>query len=187
MNLTPMRYKGYTWPHNPEIYTIGFTRRLAALKEPFGGYCLQDLGREARIMRGEGTFAGESAYEEFRKLAEVFYDDGPGLLVHPLWQTASAYFVTLTLEEKPQPDCVRYSFAFWEDGEAAAGLRTVSAAQSTAVSAPAGAERTYTVKKGDTLWGIARSFGVTLQSLLAVNPQIKNPNLIYPGEKVRLP
>ena len=36
-------------------------------------------------------------------------------------------------------------------------------------------------------WGIARRCGVTLSSLIAANPQIKNPNLIYPGNEVRLP
>jgi len=28
---------------------------------------------------------------------------------------------------------------------------------------------------------------VTLNSLIAANPQIKNPNLIYPGNEVKLP
>ena len=45
----------------------------------------------------------------------------------------------------------------------------------------------YTVKKGDTLWGIAGRFGVKLSALIAANPQIKNPNLIYPGDKVVIP
>lgn len=26
MNLAPMRYKDYVWPHNPETYTISFKR-----------------------------------------------------------------------------------------------------------------------------------------------------------------
>ena len=38
--------------------------------------------------------------------------------------------------------------------------------------------------QGDTLWGIAGRYGVTLSALIAANPQIKNPNLIYPGQKV---
>ena len=45
----------------------------------------------------------------------------------------------------------------------------------------------YTVRKGDTLWGIAKRFGVSLTALIAANPQIKNPNLIYPGDRVYIP
>jgi spore coat assembly protein SafA len=45
----------------------------------------------------------------------------------------------------------------------------------------------YTVRKGDTLWDIARSHGVSLQSLIAANPQIKDPNMIHPGETVHIP
>ena len=45
----------------------------------------------------------------------------------------------------------------------------------------------YTVKKGDTLWGIAGRYGVSLTALIAANPQIKNPNLIYPGDRVQIP
>ncbi len=43
------------------------------------------------------------------------------------------------------------------------------------------------MKKGDTLWGIAKRYGVALTALIAANPQIKNPNLIYPGNWVRIP
>ena len=45
----------------------------------------------------------------------------------------------------------------------------------------------YTVKKGDTLWGISKRYGKELSAVIAANPQIKNPNLIYPGDEVRMP
>ena len=45
----------------------------------------------------------------------------------------------------------------------------------------------HTVRRGDTLWDIARHDGVTLQALIAANPQIANPNLIIPGQSVHLP
>ena len=115
MPLTPMRYKSYTWPHNPRVYSIDYERKMAVHKVPFGLYHLQDLGRTRRVMEGEGEFVGADAYSQFGQLANVFYDSGPGLLVHPLWQTASAYFVALRLEQEPRPDYVRYSFTFWED------------------------------------------------------------------------
>lgn len=44
----------------------------------------------------------------------------------------------------------------------------------------------YVVKKGDTLWSIARKHGTTWQILRELN-KIKNPDFIYPGQKILLP
>jgi len=49
------------------------------------------------------------------------------------------------------------------------------------------ASSSYTVKSGDTLSAIAAAHGVSLQSLIAANPQIRNPNLIYPGQNIHIP
>lgn len=43
----------------------------------------------------------------------------------------------------------------------------------------------YTVQRGDTLWGIARRYGVTVQYLVNLNG-ISNPNLIYPGQLIKV-
>lgn len=43
--------------------------------------------------------------------------------------------------------------------------------------------KTYTVKSGDTLSGIASKFGTTYQKIAADNG-ISNPNKIYPGQKL---
>ena len=48
-------------------------------------------------------------------------------------------------------------------------------------------ERRHTVRRGETLYGIARSYGVSPERLIAANPQITNPNLIYPGMIIRIP
>lgn len=45
----------------------------------------------------------------------------------------------------------------------------------------------YIVKKGDTMSGIAGLYGVSLDSLKASNPQIKNINLIYVGQIINIP
>ncbi len=47
--------------------------------------------------------------------------------------------------------------------------------------------RMVTVKSNDTLWQIARKNGISLESLLIANPQIRDPNKIYPGDKVLIP
>ena len=186
MNLAPMRYKDYVWPHNPETYTISFKRQVAVAKVPFGRYGTQDLGMSYRVMEGEGVFAGKGAYDEFKKLASVFYEGGPGLLIHPVWQASQAYFVLLELAQQPLENYVRYRFAFWETSPLDTSLIRVSGGSGSAGTGTKTASSYYTVKRGDTLWGIANTYGVTLTALLNVNPQIKNPNRIAVGERVTL-
>lgn len=192
MRLSSMRYKSYVWPHNPETFTVEYRRQVAAHKIPMGGCVLQEMGVTYRVLQGEGEFAGADAYREFERLAAVFQDEGPGLLVHPVWRTVSAYFVTLELMEEPLPDYVRYRFSFWEDSTASGGLVEVPVEGEpeggTDPEIPAGGwGAVHTVRKGETLWGIAWRYGVALTALIAANPQIKNPNLIYPGDQVRIP
>ena len=52
-------------------------------------------------------------------------------------------------------------------------------------SKPAPAKRTYVVKSGDTLSGIAARFGTSWQALAQKNG-IANANLIYPGQVIRI-
>ena len=44
----------------------------------------------------------------------------------------------------------------------------------------------YIVKKGDTLWKIARDYNVTVRQIVNLN-NIKNPNLIYIGQRLVIP
>ena len=187
MRLVPMRYKTYTWPHNPHTYSIRYARNVVTHKVPFGRYAIQDLGMTCRILEGEGEFAGEGAYDEFKKLASLFYLTGPGLLIHPIWQTSNAYFTKLQLTQKPLPDYVRYFFAFTEAFDGYQEGLTEQTAQSAQQTAAAAEETVHQVVQGDSLWAIAAKYGVTLQNLLAANPQIKNPNLITVGQKVVIP
>ena len=54
--------------------------------------------------------------------------------------------------------------------------------------APSGSAqgRTYTVQPGDSIWAIARRFGTTVDAIVKVNG-IRNPELIYPGEVLKMP
>ncbi len=45
----------------------------------------------------------------------------------------------------------------------------------------------YTVVKGDSLWKIAVKHQIGLDEIIKANPQIKNPNLIYPGQIITIP
>lgn len=68
-------------------------------------------------------------------------------------------------------------------------LYTPAPADSTAVSPDGVLVREVTVKKGDTLYHLSRQFsgrGGYYPQILLFN-ELKNPNLIYPGEVLRVP
>ncbi|PQQ67000.1 SafA/ExsA family spore coat assembly protein [Acetivibrio saccincola] len=45
----------------------------------------------------------------------------------------------------------------------------------------------HTVVPGDSLWKIAVKYQIGLSEIISANPQIKDPNLIYPGQKITVP
>lgn len=71
-------------------------------------------------------------------------------------------------------------------------LALSSGGEETARDAGTGANstKTYTVVKGDCMWGIAKKFygnGSLYPRLAAANPSVKNQNLIYPGQVLTIP
>ena len=45
----------------------------------------------------------------------------------------------------------------------------------------------YTVKSGDSMWKIAVQYEIGLSEIIEANPQIANPDLIYPGQILTIP
>jgi uncharacterized YkwD family protein/spore coat assembly protein SafA len=45
----------------------------------------------------------------------------------------------------------------------------------------------HTVVRGDTMWKIAVRYQIGVSELIKANPQIKNPALIYVGQKINIP
>ena len=56
-----------------------------------------------------------------------------------------------------------------------------------AMAVPAFAATTHTVAAGDTMWKLAVKYQVGTSEIIAANPQIKNANLIYPGDVLTIP
>ena len=56
-----------------------------------------------------------------------------------------------------------------------------------AMTVPAFAATIHTVSAGDTMWKLAVKYQVGTSEIIAANPQIKNANLIYPGDVLTIP
>ena len=59
------------------------------------------------------------------------------------------------------------------------------AASLTAPASAAGL--THTVVRGDTMWKLAVQYQVGTSEIIAANPQVANPDLIYPGDVLNIP
>jgi uncharacterized YkwD family protein/spore coat assembly protein SafA len=58
----------------------------------------------------------------------------------------------------------------------------------SAISLPAAAAGlSHTVASGDTMWKIAVKYQVGTSEIISANPQVSNPNLIYPGQILSIP
>ena len=60
-----------------------------------------------------------------------------------------------------------------------AGCLLVPAARASALS--------HTVVSGDTMWKLAVRYQVGTSEIIQANPQIANPDLIYPGQVLQIP
>ena len=65
---------------------------------------------------------------------------------------------------------------------------TAAALMTAALTASAlAADASHTVAAGDTMWKLASAYQVGTSEIIAANPQVPNPNLIYPGQVLRIP
>ena len=153
-----MRFGSFVWPNNPRTYTISCKRQTAVHKVPMGGFVVQDLGRTATVMKGEGEFFGADAYSTFLELL--------------------AYFTELELTQEPRDDYVAYRFTFCEAPGAAE--------EPTAGIGQTDGKRFYELREGQTLWTVSNAYGLSMTELLRLNPQIAKPNEVQSGTRVRV-
>lgn len=170
MNLVPMRFKGFEWHHNPREIVFECEKQVNDLHSPLGGSYIQDSGRRALIIRGEGELYGNNCDEQFADLYALFREGGSGVLAIPSLGTVCAVFEKLKLKGYPKPDILTYSFVFRE-------LPQMETAER---------QRTYTAAQGETLWDVSYRFGIVIDRLVGLNPWVKRPDEDIGGREAAL-
>lgn len=117
--------------------------------------------------------AGTQADDAFQQANAEPSQDDPAQGGDAIGQAAAAGVARPTAQTQPaQPGT--------GDASVAQAMANKPAAQ-----APAGGQ--YVIKPGDNLTKIAKANGTTIKDIMAVNPQIKDPNKIMAGAKLNLP
>lgn len=171
MNLMGMRFRDFTWPHNPTALTLALERNVKETALPYRGSRLEDLGEAKRRITGEGYFTGEGCGEQWRQLQAVFRRGGPGSLQLPGQEPFLAVMDSLKLLGAPGEELIHYSFGFTEHraGEDGRGRGV------------------HTAQAGESLWDYARRYEKTMEEMIAANPHIRDIAVLGAGEEVRVP
>ena len=65
--------------------------------------------------------------------------------------------------------------------------KLAAAVLAVAVLTLAASALSHTVAQGDTMWKLAVKYQVGTSEIISANPQVSNPDLIYPGQSLTIP
>lgn len=171
MKLSPMRFMGYTWHHNPKSLQIKCGKTVVTLSIPYGTDVLQNFGEKLLTVSGTGELYGEDCLEQYETLRKLYEKGGEGVLCLPSLAPMYACFDELSILLNNTPNVLTYSFSFTQIKKS----NTLNN-QSEKVS----------VSSGQTLWDISYENGVDIATLVALNPDIMFINDLSECEAVRI-
>lgn len=206
--LASIVYKGFEFPYNPTTTTYKIDRTYIKHKYPeLSGSELEDFGPNACVISGTGVFFGNKAYKNWRNLLKEFKKDGVGSVSHPVFTDITRGLMTsLQATIEPRPDYVEYSFEIIADTEPNVDecigkyISVISDTSGTDVSdnssenngdSSQASEFVHTVVSGECLSVIcaryAKQYDTTISwRKIATHNNLKNPDLIYPGDKIKI-
>ena len=118
-------------------------------------------------------------------IVEKIYEDGSVLTSNSAWNGSRFYTKTIKPPYSLGGSYVFQGFIYLPisfDEDTKTKETTKEATKETATKAT-----THTVKAGENLSAIAAKYGVSLDALKKANTQIKNYNIIYAGQKIKIP
>lgn len=169
MISAPMRYKGFSWHHNPKKLEIHNGKKTIDLCCPYSHKEVQELCADNCVIKGQGELYGEKCIEQFNKLNTLFSQKGKGVLSVGGLPSIEAYFTKLELLCEPKENIVSYSFEFVECSSKEKNNTSVNY---------------HIAKDGETLWDISYIYNVPVEELARINPSYKRPDSVSEGDRV---
>ncbi|MGN1138173.1 MAG: LysM peptidoglycan-binding domain-containing protein [Ruminococcus sp.] len=171
MTVSNMRYKGYSFKHNPENLKVTKENNIQQQIIPKGNNVIQDMGTKARVVTGTGKLFGDDCLSQYYELVDIQKQGDSGVLSLPDTMPFYAYFKKIELVCEPTDKLVTYSFEFVED---------------TAKSDTVSNQSFHYVSDGETLWDISYMYNVSVEQLVSLNPQVKRIDELVKGGKIRI-
>lgn len=171
MSISKIRYKGFEWEHNPESLSVIHSDNINEQKLFSGKSVLRKLSAKCRVIKGRGKLSGYDCLEQFNRLLKLQSEPSSGILTLPEEKPFYAYFKKLELICEPVDNEVTYSFEFIEDS-----------VRNTVIKE----KYFHTVSDGETLWDISYIYGVDIDTLVELNPEIMRVDELTAGSRVRI-
>ena len=171
MEISPMRFKSHTWNYNPEKIKILSQKEVVESIVPLSDNITQSLGRNARVVTGEGCIYGENCFEEFYSMWDVFRDNTPGVLSLPEFAVMNACFTSLSIIGEATDSLIKYNFTFTEVMD---------------TSRDKSPETVHIALEGESLWDIGYQYNISVEQLLELNTELKHPFDVSVGQEVSI-
>lgn len=120
---------------------------------------------------GEGEFTGENAFSKYKFLKEIFLKGEAKWLRIPKVKPIFAKLMALDLIQNAKENMVSYSFRFEEVAEKYIKPDEISYAE---------------IAEEKSLWDIERNYGVAVETLLELNPEIPDCYSVNKGGMIRI-
>lgn len=167
-----IRFKGYVFEHNPQTLKISSKKNISSRNVLNSMNAVTETGDNSRVITGEGNIHGENSIYKFVKLFKLKEESGSGILSLPFVKPFYAFFESLEFSADPTPELISYKFVFRED--ASKPLSKITA------------EKFYTLEADEDLWDVSRKFNTPIETLVALNPQLKRTDDATVGMRVRI-
>lgn len=171
MKLSPMRFMGYTWHHNPKSLTVKCKDKTVSYSYPDIGQIVESFFSEPIEISGVGELYGKDCFGQYEKLLELYKQGKSGVLCLPKLMPIHCSFEKLSVEASTIPSLLTYSFTFRQQKSRESVNNTLSE---------------FTALEDCTLFDVACRFNVEIEKLVELNRDIMFINELKKGQVVRL-